>query len=169
MIFKVDFEKAFDTLNWNFLDDIMRQMGFEFKVGKGVHQGDPLSHFLFLIMAEALSVVIKEATVGAKIEYISWGRLDGSQINWSPIIEKVQKRFSLWQAWCLSIGGRLTLVKSVLAEDQKISWVAWKQIMADRSMRGLGIGSLSASNLGLLATCGLDHKALIRFIQGCLL
>ncbi|GJR96849.1 RNA-directed DNA polymerase, eukaryota, reverse transcriptase zinc-binding domain protein [Tanacetum coccineum] len=29
MIFNVDFEKAFDTLNWIFLDDVMRQMGFD--------------------------------------------------------------------------------------------------------------------------------------------
>ncbi|PWA99424.1 RNA-directed DNA polymerase, eukaryota, Reverse transcriptase zinc-binding domain protein [Artemisia annua] len=73
--------------------------------------------------------------------------------HWSPIIDKVQKRLSSWKARCLSIGGRLTLVKSVLggsAEDRKISWVAWKQIMADCSMGGLGIGSLSTSNLGLL-------------------
>ncbi|GJX03963.1 putative RNA-directed DNA polymerase [Tanacetum coccineum] len=28
MIFKVDFEKAFDSVSWNFLQDIMRQMGF---------------------------------------------------------------------------------------------------------------------------------------------
>lgn len=24
LIFKVDFEKTFDTLNWNYLDDVMR-------------------------------------------------------------------------------------------------------------------------------------------------
>lgn len=27
-VFKVDFEKAFDSLDWNFLDSIMSQMGF---------------------------------------------------------------------------------------------------------------------------------------------
>ncbi|GJU72871.1 putative RNA-directed DNA polymerase, eukaryota, reverse transcriptase zinc-binding domain protein [Tanacetum coccineum] len=295
MIFKVDFEKAFDTLNWNFLDDIMRQMGFgqvwrkwikgclnssytsvlvngsptqEFKVGKGVRQGDPLSPFLFLIVAEALSVAIEEAIEGGTFNgvrvgndplivshfqfaddviflgewsymnlknllrilrcfhiasglkvYLSKSALYGVGVSrnevdwmastlkctpgslpfnylglpvganmsischWSPIIEKVQKRLSSWKARCLSIGGRLTLVKSVLgslplyyfsifrapskvlsllesirgrffwggsAEDRKISWVAWKQIMADRSMGGLGIDSLSASNLSLL-------------------
>ncbi|GJT27666.1 putative RNA-directed DNA polymerase, eukaryota, reverse transcriptase zinc-binding domain protein [Tanacetum coccineum] len=265
MIFKVDFEKAFDTLNWNFLDDIMRQMGFgqvwrkwikgclnssytsvlvngsptqEFKVGKGVRQGDPLSPFLFLIVAEALSVAIEEAIEGGTFNgvrvgndplivshfqfaddviflgewsymnlknllrilrcfhigsglkvYLSKSALYGVGVSrnevdwmastlkctpgslpfnylglpvgdnmsischWSPIIEKVQKRLSSWKARCLSICGRLTLVKSVLggsAEDRNISWVAWKQIMADRFMGGLGIGSLLASNLSLL-------------------
>nr|GEW37435.1 retrovirus-related Pol polyprotein from transposon TNT 1-94 [Tanacetum cinerariifolium] len=58
MIFNVDFEKAFDTLNWNFPDDIMR---------KGVRQGDLFSPFLFLLMAEALSVAIEEATEGAYV------------------------------------------------------------------------------------------------------
>ena len=28
MIFKVDFEKAFNDLNWNFLDDMLKQMDF---------------------------------------------------------------------------------------------------------------------------------------------
>ena len=28
LLFKTDFEKAFDTLNWNFLDNCMEQMGF---------------------------------------------------------------------------------------------------------------------------------------------
>nr|GEX66081.1 putative RNA-directed DNA polymerase, eukaryota, reverse transcriptase zinc-binding domain protein [Tanacetum cinerariifolium] len=31
LLFKVDFEKAFDSVNWNFLLDVMRQMGFDHK------------------------------------------------------------------------------------------------------------------------------------------
>lgn len=32
----------------------------EFKVGRGLRQGDPLSHFLFLIVAKGLNLMLKE-------------------------------------------------------------------------------------------------------------
>ena len=35
MVFKLDFEKAFDTISWQFLDEVMAQMNFGVKWRNG--------------------------------------------------------------------------------------------------------------------------------------
>ncbi|KAJ0554035.1 putative RNA-directed DNA polymerase [Helianthus annuus] len=223
---KIDFDKAYDNVNWNFIIDILAQMGFpsrwcrwirgiissarasvlvngattfEFKCDKGMRQGDPISPFLFLIVMEALSCMINKAiglgivkgvdlpNDGPLVSHLfyaddaiiigEWSReniinvvrilkcfhaCSGLQIsfsksnlfglgvshgevedlavlvgckadkfpfkylgltvganmnrikNWRPVFDIFERRLSLWKASFLSIGGRLTLIRSVL-------------------------------------------------------
>ncbi|GJR57534.1 RNA-directed DNA polymerase, eukaryota [Tanacetum coccineum] len=225
MIFKVDFEKAFDSVRWDYLDGILSNFGFgskwrewihgcltsamgsilvngsptsEFKFHKGLKQGDPLSPFLFILVMESLhlsfnnilnaglfkGIRIDDSLTLSHLFYADdavfigkWDRANvvtivhmlkcffmasGLQINihksklmgigvsqeevraaasiigcstfsnpftylgvkvgmsnskrksWDEVIGKISARLSKWKIKTLSIGGRLTLIKSVL-------------------------------------------------------
>ncbi|GKV46285.1 hypothetical protein SLEP1_g53277 [Rubroshorea leprosula] len=99
-IFKADFEKAYDCVDWSYLDWMMSRFGFggkwrgwirecfstarvsvlvngspteEFAMGKGLRQGDPLSPFLFLMVAEGLHGLVKKAEEEGLLQGITVG------------------------------------------------------------------------------------------------
>ena len=99
MIFKVDFEKAYDSVRWDYLDDVLKKFGFrdkwrgwiqsclnsrgsvivngsptsEFQFHRGLKQGDPLSPFLFLLIMESLHISVQRVVDANMFRGISIG------------------------------------------------------------------------------------------------
>ncbi|XP_077252938.1 uncharacterized protein LOC143892304 [Tasmannia lanceolata] len=227
VICKLDMEKAYDRMDWQCLDYFLEMMGFDvkwrgwirsclssacfsilnngsskgfFKSSRGLRQVDPLSPFLFVIVAEALSVLLvkgrseglvsgvkcnqngiegshlqfaddmllfsspqaskilnlkaflrcyelvtglrsnfsksrlyavnideAEASSLANIMGCSLENLPSSYLGlplglgrpnkcaWDPIVERIERRLDSWKRNLVSKGGRLTLIKAVLA------------------------------------------------------
>ncbi|GJX97095.1 RNA-directed DNA polymerase, eukaryota, reverse transcriptase zinc-binding domain protein [Tanacetum coccineum] len=143
MVFKVDFEKAYDSLRWYYLDVVMENLRFsskwrkwiagcmsnsrasimvngspttEFEIFKGLRQGDRLSPFLFILAMEGLhAITCKAVNIG------------------------------LFKGAIIGEGGDLG--------DKKVTWVKWNVCLASKALGGLSIGSIYALNMSFLFKC----------------
>ncbi|GKB45132.1 reverse transcriptase domain, reverse transcriptase zinc-binding domain protein [Tanacetum coccineum] len=173
---------------------------------RGLRQGDPLTPFLFLLVAKALQVTILDAcNKGLKVN-LSKSRLFGVRVDlskvevvasslncshdaipflylglpvgknikycdgWLDVIRRVQDRLSSWKARSLSIGGRLTLIKSVLGSIPLyylsiFNALLKNLVLKDQNKGGLRVGSLLAKNLGLRALENIPYGEIISSID----
>ncbi|KAJ9709801.1 hypothetical protein PVL29_001319 [Vitis rotundifolia] len=101
VVFKIDFEKAYDHVSWDFLDHVLEKKGFSprwrkwmsgclssvsyavlvngnaegwVKASRGLRQGDPLSPFLFTLVADVLSRFLLRAEERNMLEGFRVGR-----------------------------------------------------------------------------------------------
>ncbi|KAK5836733.1 hypothetical protein PVK06_012533 [Gossypium arboreum] len=107
LVVKLDMSKAYDRVEWNFFEKVMKKMGFEekwiakimecvrsvtytvkcnnilsdiFIPERGLHQGDPVSPYLFLFYMEAFSRMLIHAQENNTLRGIRASR-DGPRIN----------------------------------------------------------------------------------------
>lgn len=100
VLLKLDFQKAYDTINWGFIDHVLELMGFgktwrqwtkicmsiasisilvngslmaPFKMERGLRQRDTLSPFLFVLAAEMFNVLMNRVVSLGLFEVIKVG------------------------------------------------------------------------------------------------
>nr|GEW26675.1 hypothetical protein [Tanacetum cinerariifolium] len=163
LVFKVDFEKAYDSVRWDFLDE-------EFQFGKGLKQGDPLAPFLFILIMESLHLSFQRVVdAGLKIN-MRKSRIIGVHANSNKVNMVAQ------QLGCLVLKAPFIYLGSMVGEimsktnawndvvdkircqffngheynSRKASWIKWKMALTSKERGGLGVSSLCALNRGLL-------------------
>nr|GEV68876.1 hypothetical protein [Tanacetum cinerariifolium] len=165
MFFKVDFAKAYDSVRWDYLLDMLEGFGF----------GQSWCKWIRGTFSSAKASVL---VIGSPFNEFSFHC--GLKQAWEDTIVKLKNRLSKWKAKTLSIGGRLTLLKSVLDASpfysmsifkvprgilkameairnnffigadpsvKKITWVAWDKVLASKNHGGLGSHSVNSSSI----------------------
>ncbi|GKA71148.1 RNA-directed DNA polymerase, eukaryota [Tanacetum coccineum] len=152
MIFKVDFEKAFDSVRWDFFDDVLKSFGFgnkwrgwingclnfamglilvngcptfEFQFYKGLKQGHKINIHKSKLMGvgfafdevESVARIVGCSIFSSLFTYlgVKVGGVMSRIKSWDEVKCNLTSRLSKWTIKTLSIGGRLTLLKSVLS------------------------------------------------------
>ncbi|GJR83958.1 RNA-directed DNA polymerase, eukaryota, reverse transcriptase zinc-binding domain protein [Tanacetum coccineum] len=170
MIFKVYFEKAFDSVRWDYLDDVLKNFGFgdrwrgwiqsclissrgsvivngsptrEFQFHRGLKQGDPLSPFLFILIMESLHISVQRFVNAGLFRGVSIGpSLHLSHIFYADDAPP-QRSSKGWNPFDVVFNG-------IETDSKKQTWIKWNKVLASKEKGGLGLSSFYALNRALM-------------------
>ncbi|RVW27818.1 hypothetical protein CK203_107068 [Vitis vinifera] len=163
VVFKIDFERAYDHVDWGFLDHVLQRKGFSqkwrswirgclssssfailvngnakswVKASRGLRQGDPLFPFLFTLVVDVLSRLMIRAEETGITEGLPLGGSPKTIGFWDPVVERISRRLDGW--------------KKALLEGKKDYLIRWEVVTRPKELGGLGFGKTSMRNIALL-------------------
>nr|GEZ44607.1 hypothetical protein [Tanacetum cinerariifolium] len=189
---KVDFEKAFDSIRWDYLDLVLEKLGFgcrwrswikyclhsarssvlvngsptdDFELHRGLRQGDPLSHFLFILAMEGLHAYTSKAESLGLFKGCSVGRdnLHISHLMYADDVifigewswSNARNLISLLRCFFLISGLRINIHKSLVigigVSDDEVSYM--------ENIIGCGTFKLPLKYLGVPVGCNMSRSS----------
>ncbi|XP_074298011.1 uncharacterized protein LOC141628812 [Silene latifolia] len=177
MAIKLDMAKAYDRVEWDFLEAVLRGMGFDrgwvdrvmmcvssvlsavlingnakevFRPERGLRQGDPLSPYLFILCAEVLSNQMRRAVMS--------NSLHGIRIAPNASEEEAERVCTILRRYEEASANICDEPRSIVSRfwwgceegNRRISWVAWKRLCRPKDMGGLGFRDFFKMNQALL-------------------
>ena len=195
---KLDMHKAYDRVEWGFLEKIMAKIGFDqrwiklvmacvtsvrynvrfnnfetdiFTPTRGLRQGDPLSPYLFLMVAEGLSCMIKKAKERGELDGVKVcrGALTVSHLLFaddSLILMQADKKnadclANILNSYCANSGQKLSEAKSSIYFSSNTEVEIKTEVCQTLNIM---TESLSDKYLGLPALVGADRSDCFRHL-----
>ena len=185
LLMQIDFEKAFDSVSWDFLYNVLESFGFDHEfinwiklfnmdikayisqcgflsdpipVERGCRQGDPISSYLFLLVAEVLCCLLDKSD---QITGISIGNFmlkltqfaDDTTIILDGTVDSLQAALNI-----LEIFGELSGLK-MNAEKTRLVWIG-SEVTSKRMLKtscNLKWGDSQFNLLGIHFSCNLSE------------
>ncbi|XP_075645403.1 uncharacterized protein LOC142616429 [Castanea sativa] len=145
MAVKLDMSKAYDRVEWIFLEKILLKLGFQnswvslimecittvtysimvngepqgmITPTRGIRQGDPLSPYIFLFCVEGLDALLPKAA--------NDGDINGNKKAFTYIKERILAKMQGWKEKLLSQAGKEVMIKAVIQSISAYSMNVFK-------------------------------------------
>jgi hypothetical protein len=196
---KIDISKAYDKVDWGFMRGMLERLGFSNKwihwmmlcvssvtysvlvnqdkigpifPGRGLRQGDPLSPYLFILVTEGLSTLIKKSTARGDIHGVKICRgappvshllfADDCFLFCRSTLQETHHLMGILKTYEEASGQEINLTKSEVFYSRNLSLAAQEdlsKIMGVRHVLGTG------SYLGLPSMIGRKKKDTFSYIK----
>nr|GEX74088.1 RNA-directed DNA polymerase, eukaryota, reverse transcriptase zinc-binding domain protein [Tanacetum cinerariifolium] len=158
MIFKVDFEKAYDSVRWDYLDDVLKNFGFGDKWRGWIKNCTSIQPTHLFYTDDAVFMgQWSDSNIETIVHVLEcFHRASGLRINMNKSkIMGIYVAKSIVEQAATKIGCAILIVPfsylgSKINLAKKPIWIKWDKALAPKEKGGLGVSSLYALNRALL-------------------
>ncbi|XP_074326484.1 putative mitochondrial protein AtMg00310 [Apium graveolens] len=179
---KIDISKAYDRLEWRYVELMLRKMGFpqywiagvmqlvttvsyifvrdgkvfgEVHPTRGIRQGDPISPYLYIVCAEGLTgYYVTKLQSWSNKELSKAGKLTLVGIAAQTTPNFWMSLFLILDAICYEIERKMNAFLWGNATGRGVKWITWKKLCVSKEFGGLGLKELKKFNTAMLAKQG---------------